>query len=128
VTGAPLLSPETRLIGGAVLAAFVGWVLYLVRYHRLSLRDSLLWLVSTGSALVVTAFPGLLGRAAEALGVAVPANALFGVAFLYVTLNLLATTVALSGQAARIRRIAQECALLRAEIAELRRRGPSERA
>jgi hypothetical protein len=119
VTG-PLLSLETRLVGGAVLAAFVGWVLYLVRYQRLSLRDSLLWLVSTGSALVLTIFPGLLGRAAAALGVAVPANALFGVAFVYVALNLLASTVALSGHAARIRRLAQECALLRAEIEALR--------
>jgi hypothetical protein len=122
MTAEQLLPPQLQLLAGAVLLLFLGWVVYLVRYHRLSLRDSLLWLVSTGVALVATVFPGLLQWAATALGIAVPSNALFGAAFVYVLLNLLASTVALSGHAVRIRRLAQECALLRAELGELARR------
>jgi hypothetical protein len=116
-----LISPEARLIAIVVLGAFVARVLYLVRYRRLPLRDSLLWLVSTLLALALMAWPGGLSRLAGALGVAVPANALFGVAFVYLALNQLAATVALSASAARVRRLAQESALLRAELDELRR-------
>ena len=48
--------------------------------------------------------------------------ALFALAFLYVLLNLLSVTIAISGNAARLRRVAQECALLRAEVESLRAR------
>jgi hypothetical protein len=113
---------QLQLFAVLVLGALVAWVVYLIRYHRLSLRDSLLWLLSTGSALLVALFPNLLTRAARGLGVEVPANALFAFAFLYILLNLLAMTVAISGNAARLRRITQECALLRAEVDALRRR------
>jgi hypothetical protein len=122
VTLDAVVPSQLQLFAVAVLTAFVAWVVYLIRYHRLSLRDSLLWLLSTGTALLVALFPGLLTRAARALGVAVPSNALFAFAFLYILLNLLAMTVAISGNAARLRRITQECALLRAEIDALRRR------
>jgi hypothetical protein len=122
MTSEHLLPPQLQVLAAAVLTLFLSWVIYLVRYQRLSLRDSLLWLLSTGAALVFTVFPALLERAARAAGVEVPSNALFAAAFVYVLLNLLAATVALSGQAVRIRRLAQECALLRAELAELARR------
>jgi hypothetical protein len=122
VTVEPVVSWQLQAFAVAVLTAFLGWVLYLVRYHRLSLRDSLLWLLSTASALGVALFPGVLTRVARAIGVAVPSNALFAFAFVYVLLNLLVATVAISGNAARLRRLTQECALLRAELRELARR------
>jgi len=119
---APGLPPHLRLFAAAVLLLFVGWLVYLIRYHRLSLRDSLLWLVSTLGALVATLFPGTLRWFARALNIEVPSNALFAVAFVYVLLNLLALTVAISGQAVRARRLTQECALLRGEFDALRER------
>jgi hypothetical protein len=122
VTVDAVLSWQLHAFAVVVLSAFLGWVLYLVRYHRLSLRDSLLWLLSTASALAVAMFPGVLTRVARAIGVTVPSNALFAFAFVYVLLNLLAATVAISGNAARLRRLTQECALLRAELDALRRR------
>jgi hypothetical protein len=122
VTLEPDVPWQLQLFAVAVLGALVAWVVYLIRYHRLSLRDSLLWLLSTGTALLVAVFPDILTRAARGLGVAVPANALFAFAFLYILLNLLAMTVAISGNATRLRRITQECALLRAEVEALRQR------
>jgi len=92
----------------------------LIRKHRLSLRDSLLWLLTTVAAIVVTAFPRLLVAAAQLAGVQVPSNAVFGVGLLYVALNVLSVTIAASANAARVRRLSQECALLRAEIEALR--------
>jgi hypothetical protein len=121
----PILPRELQVASLAVLGLFLAWVLRLIRTHRLTLRDSLVWLVSTGSAIVVTAFPTLLVRAASLVGVQVPANALFGVALLYLALNVLVVTLGVSSSSERVRRLTQECALLRADLDALRARLPS---
>ena len=110
-----------RLLGAAVLLLFLGWVVAMVRARRLSLRDSLVWLLSTIGALAATAYPQLLLLFARAVGVEIPANALFGIAIIYLSVNMVSVTVAGSMNAARVRRLTQECALLRAEIDRLRR-------
>jgi hypothetical protein len=115
-----LLSPHMRVFAIAVLLVFLGWVMSLVRHHRLSLRDSLLWLISTLAALAVAVFPRLLVWTARALQIEVPANALFTLSFLYVLVNLLSITLAVSSGSARVRRLTQECALLRAELERLK--------
>jgi hypothetical protein len=117
-----LLPLHLQFFACAVLVTFLLWVAKLIRQHRLSLRDSLLWLLSTTAALVVTIFPSVLQWIAALLAIEVPSNALFALAFVYVLLNLLSATLAISGNASRMRRLTQECALLRAEIDELRAR------
>lgn len=122
MTEARLLPLEVQVIAVAALLGFLAWVVHLARRDRLSLRDALLWLTSTLVALVLMAFPETLRWTARALGVEVPANGLFALAFLYVLVNLLSATTAISSNAVRTRRLAQECALLRAELDELRGR------
>ena len=121
MNSANLLPSELRLFAGTSLFLLLGWVLHLIRRRGLGLRESLLWLVSTSAALLLVLFPALLLRFAQILHVQVPANALFAAAFLYVLANLLSTTIAVAHNAARARRLSQECAILRAEIGELRR-------
>jgi hypothetical protein len=111
-----LIPFELQAISIAVLAAFLLWVLRLVRTQRLSLRDSLVWVVTTLVAALVALFPGILVRAAHLIGFQVASNAVFGAAILYLAVNVLVNTVAGSQNAARIRRLAQECAALRAEL------------
>lgn len=111
-----ILPFEVQILALGVLLAFLVRVARLVRAQRLNLRDSLLWLVSTLVAVVVTLFPQLLASAAEALSIRVPANALFGVSLLYLAVNVLSNTIAGSVNAGQVRRLAQECALLRGEI------------
>jgi hypothetical protein len=115
-----LLPLELQIAACATLLAFFGWVLYLVRFDRLSLRDSMLWLLSTGLVLVFALFPSLLRGLAQAIAVQVPSNALFALGILYLTLNVLSLTIARANASARTRRLAQECALLRAQLDELR--------
>jgi len=124
-----LIPVELQVVSILVLAAFLLWVVRLVRTQRLSLRDSLVWVVTTVVATAVALFPGILVRAAHLLGFQVASNALFGAAVLYLAVNVLVNTVAGSQNAARIRRLAQECASLRAELeAERAARGAGERA
>ncbi len=120
----PLLPRELQISAAAVLLALLGWVVLLLRRGRLNLRESLLWLLSTGAALLLTLFPELLKALAQLMRVEVPANALFSLTFVYVLVNLLANTIALSRNSEHLRRVAQECALLRAEINELRAKPP----
>jgi hypothetical protein len=124
-----LIPVELQVVSVAILAVFLLWVLRLVRTQRLSLRDSLVWVVTTLVATVVALFPGILVRAAHLVGFQVASNAVFGAAVLYLAVNVLVNTVASSQNAARIRRLAQECASLRAELeAERAARGAGERA
>jgi hypothetical protein len=116
----PLLPLELQVVACATLLAFFGWVVYLVRFHRLSLRDSLLWLLSTFAVFMLSLFPSLLQRLAKLLAIEVPSNALFALAILYLTLNVLSLTISLSNGATRVRRLAQECALLRGELESMR--------
>lgn len=111
---------ELQLASIVVLAVFLLWVIRLVRTQRLSLRDSLVWVVTTVVATAVALFPGILVRAAHLLGFQVASNALFGAAVLYLAVNVLVNTVASSQNAARIRRLSQECASLRAELDRIR--------
>jgi hypothetical protein len=118
----PLLPLELQIVACATLLAFFGWVLYLVRFQRLSLRESLLWLVSTAVVLVFVLYPRLLQELARAIAVQVPSNALFALAILYLAVNVLSLTIALSNASTRARRLGQECALLRAELEAVRAR------
>jgi len=118
--GHGLIPIELQVVSVAVLALFLLWVLQLVRTQRLSLRDSLVWVVSTALAAVLALFPGLLVWLSRALGFQVPSNALFGAAVLYLAVNVLVNTVTGSQSAARLRRVTQECALLRAEMEALK--------
>lgn len=115
-----LLPVELQVLACGTLLAFFGWVVFLVRSQRLSLRDSFLWMLSTLAVLLLALFPRLLQRLAHALAIEVPSNALFALAILYLTLNVLSLTIALSTSASRARRLTQECALLRGELEELR--------
>jgi hypothetical protein len=121
MSDATLLPDELRVFAGGSLFVLLAWVVRLVRRQELGLRESLLWLISTSSALVIVVFPRVLASAARLLHVQVPANALFAVGFLYVLINLLSTTIAVARNASRARRLSQECAMLRAELEQLQR-------
>jgi len=112
---------ELRLTALAILVVFLSWVIRLIRRQRLSVRDSLAWLLTTMAAILVTVVPELLVAASRLVGIHVPSNAFFAGGILYLAVNVLAGTLAISDNAARTRRLTQECALLRAEIEQLRR-------
>jgi hypothetical protein len=120
MTAAEAISPHLRIFGAAVLLIFIGWIVRLVRAERLSLRDSLVWLVSTLAAFFTVIFPAVLFATARALSIDVPSNALFVLTALYLLMNLFSVTVAVSFVSGRTRRLTQECAMLRAEIDLLR--------
>jgi hypothetical protein len=115
-----ILPVELQLPSLVLLCTFLAWVVRLIRAQRLNLRESLPWLLSTLAAIAVTARPELLVWTADLLHVQVPSNAFFAIGILYLAVNVLSVTIIASGNAQRVRRLAQECAVLRAEIEALR--------
>jgi hypothetical protein len=87
-------------------------VLELVRRRRLLERYALVWL---GSALILFAlgiWKGLLATISDAIGIAVPSNALFVIAFGFVLLLLLHFSIAVSKLTDQSKVLAQRLALL----------------
>ncbi|GAA3944464.1 DUF2304 domain-containing protein [Pseudoclavibacter caeni] len=102
------------------IVAFVG-IVQLVRHRQLREKYAILWIVLSLATIVLLLFPGILWWASEVVGVQVPANLLFAI-----TLALLAgISVHLSWEASRseerVRRLAEEAALLRLEVERLER-------
>lgn len=109
------------------LVALVGSVLILagivelLRRRQLKEKYAVLWLLVGVVLVIFTAFPALLERISTALGVAVPTNLLFFVAILF----LVGVVLHLSWEASRLenetRKLAEDVAILRLEVAELKR-------
>ena len=94
----------------------------LVRRRALREKYAALWLVVSVVALVFAVFPTTLDHLATLLGFQVPANLLFAMA----ALVLLAVSMQLSLELGRVedrsQRLAEEVALLRLDLEELRDR------
>jgi hypothetical protein len=106
-------------IGASVLALLL--VLELVRRRQLREEYSLLWLGTALSMLLVSAWRDLLHGLSWAVGVVYPPNLLFLLAALFTLLLLLYFSTVITRLSQENKDIAQELALLRHEVDELRR-------
>jgi hypothetical protein len=106
------------LIGSVLILAAI---VELLRRRQLKEKYAALWLIVGLVLVVFTAFPALLTRISSALGVAVPTNLLFFVAILF----LVGVVLHLSWEASRLenetRKLAEDVAILRLDLAELKR-------
>jgi hypothetical protein len=98
----------------AVLVA----VIELIRRGRLKEKYSLLWLFAGGVLLILSMSRGLLEYIALLFGIFYPPSFLFLLAFLFLLLITLHFSVVVSGLSEKNKKLAQEVALLRQEMAE----------
>lgn len=94
----------------------------LLRRRRLREKYAVMWMLVAVATIVFGLFPGVLARLSELVGVATPSNLLFFLA----SMVLLVITVQLSLELGRLeertRTLAEEHALLRLEVEQLRDR------
>lgn len=107
------------LAGGAALVTFM-FVFILLRRGVLREKYAVLWLFFSGAALLFAVFPPALYWLTGVLGVQTPANLLFFVTVVLLVLVSVQLSYELSRHEARIRRLAEEIALLNSELKELR--------
>ena len=106
----------------AAVALFFLLVFLLLKKNRLSLRYSLLWILSGIIMLVLAIFPGLLDRFARLIGIYSSVNALFAVIFFCGLMLMISFTVIVSREKQEIVRSIQRTALLEKRIQELEKR------
>jgi hypothetical protein len=115
---------ETRvqIVAIVITVLLFGLVLELVRRRRLVERYALLWMSAAFALLVLAVWRDLLNIGSDFLGIAVPANALFLVAFAVIFVLLLHFSVATSRLGDETKILAQELARLDEELRRLRAR------
>lgn len=113
---------DTRVQIVAIVATVLlfGLVLELVRRRRLVERYALLWMSAAVALLVLAVWRDLLDIGSDFLGIAVPANALFLVAFAVIFVLLLHFSVATSRLGDETKILAQEVARLDEQQRRLR--------
>ena len=102
----------------AAIAALITFVFVIDLLRRGVLREkyAVLWLFFSGAALLLAIFPAILVWLTGVLGVAEPVNLLFFVTIVLLVLVSVQLSYELSRHEARIRRLAEEVALLQEEI------------
>ena len=102
----------------AAIAALITFVFVIDLLRRGVLREkyAVLWLFFSGAALLLAIFPAVLVWLTGVLGVAEPVNLLFFVTIVLLVLVSIQLSYELSRHEARIRRLAEEVALLQEEI------------
>ncbi len=91
----------------------VGFIVWLVRRHRLKSKFSLLWLAIGLVLLVLAAFPNLLDRVSHAIGIDYPPATFLFAAVAFLFLVAVHYSWELSRLEERSRVLAEEVALLR---------------
>ena len=114
------LDSRVQIVAVVITVLLFGLVLELVRRRRLVERYALLWMLAAVSLLVLAIWRDLLDIGSEFLGIAVPANALFLVAFAVVFVLLLHFSVATSRLGDETKILAQEVARLDEEMRRMR--------
>ena len=99
---------------GAVAAILVFvFIIILLRRGLLKEKYAVLWLFFAGVTFVLAVFPGVLRWISDALGIEIPANLIFFATLVLLILVSIQMNYELSRHEARIRRLAEEVALLR---------------
>ena len=109
----------------AAIAALITFIFVIDLLRRGVLREkyAVLWLFFSGAALLLAIFPAILVWLTGVLGVAEPVNLLFFVTIVLLVLVSIQLSYELSRHEARIRRLAEEVALLQEEINRQRKDG-----
>jgi hypothetical protein len=105
-------------IAGSATLLFL--VFELIRRGRLKERYALLWLFSGLVLLVLSLSRSLLESLSRLVGIYYPPSLLFLIAFIFLLLITLHFSAVISGLSEKNKRLAQEIALLRQSLEEMR--------
>ena len=111
----------TFLAVGASILTFI-FVFVLLRRGVLREKYAVLWLLVSGVAFLFAVIPGALRWVSDLLGIETPSNLLFFITVVLLVLVSVQLSYELSRHEMRIRRLAEEVALLNDEVRELRKR------
>lgn len=103
----------------ACSAAVVGLLYFLLRTRRIREKYASIWILVAIAVVVIGSFPGLLIGLAALVGVGLPVNLLFALAFMTLLTVCIQLSSELSSLEEKSRTLAEEIALLRLEVRTL---------
>jgi hypothetical protein len=103
-------------VGLAAAVLLLAFVIELLRRGILRERFAALWLLVSAMLMLGALFPGILTRAAGALGFQIVSNLLFFSAIVFLLLVAIQLSNEVSRLEARTRRLAEDLALLSAQV------------
>ena len=112
---------STRILALLVSVAFLLAVVHLVRRGRLREEYTPIWIVVAIGIMVLSVWFDIVRAITRAVGAWTPSSTLFFFGELFLLVLCLNYAVRLSSLTAHVKLLAQELALLRAELAEQRR-------
>jgi hypothetical protein len=119
---------RVSIVASIAAAIFLVIIFELIRSRRLQERYALLWLITGGVILLLSAWRDALRLVAEQIGIAYPPSALFVIGFLFILAVLLHYSTVISELAERNVRLAQDVALVEERLRIHERRAEGERA
>lgn len=114
-----MLPTRLKLSLAAAIVIFFIIVLYLLKKRRISLKYTLLWLLTGLVMLIFVIFPQLMSRIAGLLGIQTTMNTLYLLLLAFVLILLMMLTSIVSKQTERIGALAQSNAILEKRVREL---------
>lgn len=116
------LSTRAHVFVIVVSLGTIGWMIRMVRRHKLRTKYSLLWVFVAVVLAIVAVFPGLLERLSHAAGVYYPPATFLLLAVGFLFLVVVHFSWEFSRAEERLRALAEELALLRAEHEQIAQR------
>ena len=105
------MNVKTQIIVAIFIILAMVIIINMVRKKALELRYSLAWLIVGVGILVFDAFPVLIEKIANIMGIYSPINMLFFLGFCFSLGIIFVLTIAVSRMSIRIKELAQELAL-----------------
>jgi hypothetical protein len=112
-----------KTVSLALSIGIFSFVIWLVRERRLREKYALLWLTTSLFIIMLTASRRVLEVAALSIGIYYPPSLLFLVGVLFLLMVAIGQSVSLSRLSESNHNLAQEVALLRKEIEDLKDKG-----
>lgn len=114
---------SANLLAALAAALVFVFIIWLLRRGVLKEKYAVLWLFVSGAAILLALIPGALRWISDLVGVEIPSNLLFFVTLVLLVLVSVQLSYELSRHEAKIRRLAEESALLEERLRRLEGRG-----
>lgn len=113
-----MITMQARILIIIALLFLLVLIVYMVRQRSLELKYVLVWLAGDLAMLIMIAFPNLLDKLAELLGIYSVTNMVFFLGFIFSLVVCFSLTVALSRLSGSVRRMAQMISMMPDDIKE----------
>lgn len=110
------MSLKVQIIIGIGIVFALLFIFNMIKKNKLELKYALSWIFVAVGILIFDLFPAIMVWTSKLIGIDTPVNMLFFFGFCFALMIVFSLSVALSRLSFRVKRLAQELAILRKEL------------